>query len=111
MDKRMLWFVGVLIGLIIVIKTPLVFTLFAFFILGMIPGTDLFIPPWVLLITYPVLFVAIVYRIGTQPPVPNLATVETPVTSKPSTRQRKPSPKKKSAGAASSKRRASRAAI
>lgn len=61
------WVCGVTVGFLILTKTPLIFTVFAFLVLGMIPGTTLTIPAWVLLATYPVAFAGVIYWLSTQP--------------------------------------------
>lgn len=110
MDKRILWLVGFLAGLIVFVKTPLIAALLAFFILGIVPGTDILLPPWVLMIIYPVLFVAVLYRISTQPFIWYPAA-RTAVKPKAPTNRRKSSTKMKPAAAASRKRRASQSAV
>lgn len=68
MNNRVLLWVGFVITLLIVCtQTPLIATLFALLVLGMIPGTDLVIPAWVILLLYPVLFVLGVHWIRSQP--------------------------------------------
>ncbi|HRK40680.1 MAG TPA: hypothetical protein PLN95_01200 [Candidatus Saccharibacteria bacterium] len=67
MDKRVYMVGGLAIFVIVVLtQTPLVATLFSFFIMGMIPGTDLAVPFWVMLILYPLLFVTTLYWISNQ---------------------------------------------
>lgn len=68
MNKRAyLWAGGVLMGLIVLTKTPLVFSLFALLILGVVPGTSLVIPAWILLVIYPILFAATLFWLSARP--------------------------------------------
>lgn len=68
MNKRAyLWAGGAILGLLILTKTPLVFSLFALLILGVIPGTALVIPAWVLLVLYPILIAATLFWLSAQP--------------------------------------------
>lgn len=108
MDKRLAWIAGIGLAILIIVKTPLVFTLFAFFILGMVPGTTLVIPAWVLLILNPLLCAAIVWVVHSHHLLAPLAPE--PVVVKPVKRPRKNSAKKKPAGVVA-KRRSSRATV
>lgn len=68
MNKRLrVWIGATLISMIVLTKTPLLYVLFSLFILGMIPGTHVIIPPAVLLVVYPLLFIAILSWLTTDP--------------------------------------------
>lgn len=67
MDKRLLGASIVLLSFVLLTKTPLLSVLFAFIILGMIPGTTLTIPFWAMLIAYPLIFLLVVIWLGRQP--------------------------------------------
>ena len=101
------WVCGVAVGLVILTKTPLVFTVFAFLVLGMIPGTMLTIPAWVLLTVYPLVFIGTVYWLSTQPlligaPAPAPTPAKKPVRARAKKAAViKPTPRKRPARAAS----------
>ena len=107
MDKRIAWSAGIVLAVLIIAKTPLVFTLFALLILGMVPGTSFMIPAWVLLILNPLLCIAIVWAVRSHhllTPIP----VQPPVAAK--TRTRKTTQRKKR-NTVAAKRRTSRATV
>ena len=56
---------GILL-LIVLTRTPLIAALFAFFAMGIIPGTAFVIPAWVMLLIYPLLFIGAVFYLATQ---------------------------------------------
>lgn len=75
---------------LILTKTPLVFTVFALFVLGVIPGTTLTVPAWVFLLAYPALFFGMVYWLSGHPP---LLSTKPLVPQKKTVRKRKPAQK------------------
>lgn len=67
MDTRRYYLVGMaLIIFLVCTQTPLLSVVFAFFILGMIPGTSLIIPSWMILISYPLIALSVLYWLSTQ---------------------------------------------
>jgi len=92
MDKRILTY-GLLAILVIMVltQTPLLATLLSLLVMGMVPGTDLAIPFWVMLILYPLLFVAVLYWVSGQkffigePPRPTTPAPKAKTTRKKST--------------------------
>jgi hypothetical protein len=85
MDRRVYQWAGIaLVVLVILTKTPLVFSLFALLILGVIPGTTLVIPAWISLLVYPLLIVVTLLWLSTWPrPLP-ASTVPVRAAQKPS---------------------------
>lgn len=59
--------VAVAILVICVVQLNLLGALFALIFLGMIPGTDLSIPPLVMMLTYPIAIVGAIYWLAHQP--------------------------------------------
>ena len=106
MDKRFMWSAGVLTALVVVTKTPFVFTLFALFVLGIIPGTSLVIPAWLLLIVNPILFAGIVWIVRSHH---LLTPIDTPQPTAQAKRTRRSTATSKKRTAATPKRRSSRA--
>jgi hypothetical protein len=77
-------------------KTPLLASLFTLFVLGMVPGTHLAIPAWLMLIVYPAGFFAAVYwlsarslYIGTPTPKPAVKAARAATTRKKKSRNQK----------------------
>lgn len=67
MEKRVLFWAGFVIILFIVLtKTPLISSLLSLLVLGIVPGTDLVIPAWIILTLYPVLGVLGIHWLRTQ---------------------------------------------
>lgn len=101
MDKRILSYGMIAVLVILVLtQTPLVATLLSLLVMGMIPGTNLVIPFWVMLVLYPLLFVAVLYWVSGQRFFIGETGQPTPPASKP-----KPA-RKKSATTSRSKRAA-----
>lgn len=108
MDKRVRWALGAFLAVVIITETPLVFTLFSIFILGMVPGTSVVVPAWLLLVINPLLCLGIIWVVRAH----HLFTpIDTPLKPTATTRTAKKARQartKKSTTA--TKRRASRAA-
>ena len=67
MNRRVLFWVFVVVGIFYVLaETPLVSNLFTLLILGMVPGTDLALPPIVMMIAYTLGFFGAVYWLAHQ---------------------------------------------
>jgi len=67
MNKRaFLWAGFVTTTLVVCAKTTFVTSVFALLVMGVIPGTTFTIPAWVMLIAYPVIFLATVTWFSTQ---------------------------------------------
>lgn len=67
MDKRVVLWAGLtVLGFVVMTKTQLLNILVAFLILGVIPGTSLFVPSWLIFTVYPLLFVGILLWLGSQ---------------------------------------------
>lgn len=69
MDKQrvFLWAGASILLFLLITQTSLVSTLFALFVLGVLPGTQFVIPAWIILIVYPCLFVTGIVWLRTQP--------------------------------------------
>jgi uncharacterized membrane protein len=59
--------VALIAVIVLVLQFDLLGVLFALVFLGMIPGTDLSIPPWVMMIGYPLAIVAAIFWLVHQP--------------------------------------------
>lgn len=61
------WAALVLFVFIVCVQTQLLSIAFTFLVLGILPGTDFIVPSWAILITYPLLFIASLAWLNTQP--------------------------------------------
>ena len=66
MEKVAVYMWLLTLGVFICVATPLLQTIFSIFVLGYVPGTSIVISPLVMLVTYPLLFVALVAWISFQ---------------------------------------------
>lgn len=65
-QRVFLWAGSGLLLFLLLSQTPLVSTLFALFVLGIIPGTNYIVPAWVILLAYPSLMLASIFWIHRQ---------------------------------------------
>lgn len=96
MSRRTLFWVSLAVLLFIICtQTPAVVIIFSFLVMGIIPGTSITIPAWLMLIGYPLAFIAAVLWISHQ-------SLFIGAPAKPTTRTaiKKTAPKKKRATAA-----------
>jgi hypothetical protein len=64
--RALLWAGFVTVFLVLCTQTTFPTTVFALLVMGMIPGTDITIPAWVILATYPMVFLLTIYWLGRQ---------------------------------------------
>ena len=107
--QRVLFGAGIVILFFLLISlTPIPASLLAFLVLGIIPGTDLVVPAWAILLVYPALIGVALYWIygetffiGEPAPVPKPAVAQTTKRKKTkSTRSKKTTATKRRARAA-----------
>lgn len=67
MDKRVVfWVCTAGISLLLLGRTALLDTLLAFCILGIIPGTTIVLPSWLIMTAYPLVFLTLIYWLMSQ---------------------------------------------
>ena len=107
--QRVLFGAGIVILLFLLISlTPIPASLLAFLVLGIIPGTDIVVPAWAILLVYPALIGVALYWvygetffIGEPAPVPKPVAAKATKRKKPkSTRSKKTTATKRRARAA-----------